>query len=181
MKNLTLFVVSTGIALIAAACGGDDGGGGGGGGGSLANASDAFKAAFRESCDKAHECKDSYDASMHNGDTFESSWGTSADECYNMTLALIEQYFGANYFDEIDASADAGRIAYDEADAQTCLDAASSVSCDAFFEQNGQTATEDPACDTAIQGTVATGGTCTTDFDCMSDADSCTDGTCTAG
>lgn len=175
MKLIAMALITTGIAFLAPACGGDDGGGAG------SSASSGLQAALHASCDKAFECKDSYDAAMNNDNSFESQFGTSTSNCYDMYVALIQQFLGADYFEQVDASVAAGRIVYSPSDENVCLDAEAAVSCDAFFGQNGATADEPPECDSAFEGTVATGGMCTTDFDCMVDGDTCTDNVCTAG
>jgi hypothetical protein len=171
-RQLGLVLISTMFAVFTGACGGDDGGGGGGGGG---KASDAIKDGIRASCAKAFDCMGSYDASM-NGDTaFEDVYGTDEQNCYDMTIALINSFLGADYFDKFDASVEAGRITYNGDDADSCNDAQTSVTCDQFFGQNGQEAPDVPACDTALMGTVATGGACTISDDCASVDDSCDD------
>lgn len=170
MRQYITLLVTTSIALFAPACGGDDGGGAG------STVSSGFMAALQAQCDKAFECKDSYDASMHNDKTFESTYGNSSEDCYNKDIALIYGFAGADFFDKLDASQSAGRIDYSPSDTQVCLDAAASgESCDAFFKQNNATYDAPPECDTAIQGTVATGDACTTDLDCMVDGDKCSD------
>jgi hypothetical protein len=171
LSRVSIVLVS---ALALAACGGDDS--------SLGSASDAFKESIRASCEKAHSCMSSYDPAMHNGDSFASSYGASADECYNMTLALIQAFLGADYFAKLDASVAAGRVSYNAADAQACLDAGNAQTCDQLFEQNGQDFTPPAVCQTAIRGTVATGGTCTIGDDCSAAADDCLDNmTCGPG
>ncbi len=157
------------------ACGGDDGG--------LGSASDAFKASIQASCEKAFACMSSYDAAMNNNTPFAESYGASVSDCVAQTTALINQFLGADYFAKLDASVAAGRVDYNAADAETCLDAGSAQSCDQFFGQNGAMYTPPAACDTAIRGTVATGGTCTIEEDCSVSADSCdeTSMTCMPG
>ena len=166
------------VAALSACGGGDDGGGGGG---SFGKASDALKSGIHAQCDKAFDCKASYDPSMHDGNTFDAQYGTSAQNCYDMTIALLEQFVGADYFDKIDASQSAGRIQYNASDASTCLDEETAMSCDVIFEQNGAVEADVPECDTALVGTVQTGGACTTDLDCATDGDSCDGDVCTAG
>ena len=164
MLKRSIFV-SASFALLAA-CGGDDGG-------STSTPSAAFTASIQATCDKAFECMSSYDAAMHNGTAFADSYGTSADNCVAQTTALINQFLGADYLEKLDASASAGRIDYNASDAAACLAANSAQTCDQFFEQNGATSVEPAVCNTALVGTVATGGTCTIDNDCATAGDDC--------
>lgn len=175
MINRASILASSSLALMLVACGGDDGG--------LGSASDAFKASIQASCEKAFDCMASYDPAMNNNTPFASAYGASVDDCVAQTNALIMQFLGADYFTKLDASVSAGRITYNASDAQTCLDAGSAQTCDQFFGQNGATYTPPAACDNAIKGTVATGGTCTIEDDCAASADSCDETTmmCTAG
>jgi hypothetical protein len=155
----------------------------GGGGGGFSSGSDAMHAAIRASCEKAFDCMSSYDAAMHNNTAFADSYGNSVDDCVTQTEAFITAFLGANYFDELDASIDAGRVTFNSDDAQTCIDAGSAETCDQYFGQNGATADSPPECDTTFVGTVSDGGDCTIDQDCATDGDSCdsTTMTCTAG
>ncbi|MBL8626046.1 MAG: hypothetical protein JNK64_32320 [Myxococcales bacterium] len=172
MRIRTLIVASSSLALLA--CGGGDG---------LDNASDAFKASIQASCEKAFDCMASYDASMNNDTPFAQAYGTSVSDCVSQTTELIMAFLGADYFAKLDASVAAGRVTYDAGDAQACLDASSGQTCDQFFGQNGAVYTPPAVCDTALRGTVATGGTCTIENDCAVSADTCDDTTmtCTAG
>ena len=165
------------LGLSFAACGGDDGGSGG-----PSRASDAIKESIQVQCDRAHECKASYDPAMHDGDTFDSIYGATPDACYDSIITLIDQ-FQPGYFDDLDAAVSGGRVTYNSGDFGTCLGALESASCDAFFEQNGMSITEPPQCDTALMGTVAAGGACTLSDECAGDnlcdiPDGATMGTC---
>jgi hypothetical protein len=156
------------VAFVLGACGGDDGDGG-----SADKASDAFAESIRTTCEKAFECMSSYDAAMHGGSTFDDRYGTSVDACITQYNALAEAFLGANFAAKLDASVAAGRVMYDAGDAGVCLAAARALTCDQFFEQNGQMEVTPPECDTTFVGTVTTGGTCTIDFDCASEDDEC--------
>jgi len=165
------------VGLSMAACGGGSGGSG------PSKPSDALKESIQGQCDRAHECKASYDAAMHDGDTFESLYGASSQACYDNIISLINQ-FQPTYLSDLDAAAAAGRIMYDSDDFGTCLDALTGASCDAFFEQNGMMLPDPPQCDTALVGTVAAGGACTLDDECAGGngcdiPDGATMGTCT--
>lgn len=173
IQRYSFVLVSASFALLAA-CGGDDGG-------STSSPSAAFNASIQASCDKAFECMSSYDAAMHNGDAFADSYGTSVSNCVSQTKAIITAFLGADYFDKVDASASAGRIMFSSADAATCLAASKAQTCDQFFSQNGATYTPPAACDTALVGTVATGGTCTIGDDCATEGDTCDETALTCG
>lgn len=172
MFKRTLVLAASSVALLA--CGGDDG---------IDSASGAFKASIQASCEKAFACMSSYDAAMNNDTPFAQSYGTSVSDCVTRTNAILTQLLGADYLTKLDASVDAGRITFDAADAQACLDAGSAQTCDQFFDQNGATYTPPAACGTALAGTVATGGECTIEDDCALSADTCDDATmtCIAG
>jgi hypothetical protein len=171
IQRYSSILVSASFALLAA-CGGDDGG-------STSTPSAAFETSIEASCQKAFDCMSSYDAAMHNGTAFADSYGASVSACVAQTRAFIDQFLGADYLDKLDASASAGRIDFDSADAQTCLDATTGQTCDQFFDQNGATFTPPAACDTALVGTVATGGACTIDEDCATEGDDCDPATMT--
>lgn len=157
------------LAVLGGAC--DDGG-------APSSLSEAYKEGIRANCEKAHSCKASYDPSMHNNEAFESTYGADANACYNQLITLISTFLGADYFMKLDASQDAGRIEYVPADFEICLDSIGAATCDQFFEQNNAMAPNTPQCQTAIQGTVASGGTCTIDEDCAGAAECNTSNVC---
>ncbi len=70
-------------------------------------------------------------------------------------------------FDDLVAGVDAGRIRYDEGKAGDCLDALGSASCDT----SAQDVRDQPqACRDAFQGTVADGGVCYDNEECISES-----------
>lgn len=172
-KRFSSLLFASSCALTLVACGGDDG---------FSKASEAFKASIQAGCQKAFDCMSSYDPAMHNGTAFADSYGTSVDNCVTQTLAFIDQFL-PGYMAKLDASVAAGRIDFNGADAEACINAGKSQTCDQFFEQNGATYTAPASCNTAMVGTVATGGMCTIEDDCAVDSDNCDDTTmtCTAG
>ena len=150
------------LGLALAACGG-------GGGGSL-SAGEAWTENLEEVCTKAHECRDSFPSGQ--GVTFEQLYGNDVAGCVDS----FEMFLGTAA--QVDASAEAGRIDYDEADAQACLDATDfgSLTCDQFWAGEDQ---DIPECETALVGAVANGGSCTISLDCMDFDALCEGGVCT--
>ena len=69
--------------------------------------------------------------------------------------------------DLIAHAVDAGRVAYDGEAARACLDALEGASCDTTTEG---ARVEPAACAQALAGTVADGGTCFDDLECISDS-----------
>jgi hypothetical protein len=155
-----------------------------GGGGGLGSASDAFHASIQASCEKAFDCMGEYDASMHGGQAFADSYGSSVDNCVQQTNALITAFYGASFYSDLDAAVASGNITYNSDDAQVCLDAGSAESCDAFFGQNGATEDLPPECDTSFVGNVGDGDACTmggSDFECSADGSTCDETSMTCG
>ena len=149
--------------MLVAACGG------GGGGGGL-----SAKAAIDEEldfiCTRAFECKADYPATAPI--PHEQLFGANETACKGL---LSESFDGAG----VQASVDAGRVTYNAADAQVCIDFTEGLSCtDLWGNIFDNTPPNPPECESAFVGNVAPGGTCTTDFDCATDGASCTDGTC---
>ncbi len=68
---------------------------------------------------------------------------------------------------EIRASVDAGRTSYDGDKAAACLDALRGASCDVTDADNRA---DVPACEEIFRGTVADGGECFDDDECLSDS-----------
>jgi len=176
INRLSIVLACGAFAALLGACGG--------GGGGFSSASDAFHESIHSSCQKAFDCMGEYDAAMHNNTAFADSYGSSVDDCVTQTNALITQFYGATFFDDLDAAVDAGNITFNGDDAQTCLDAGSAESCDAFFGQNGATEDLPPECDTAFVGTVADGDACEitgTSFECSADGSTCDSTSMTCG
>ncbi len=147
-----------------AACGGGGGDGGGGGAAAAAFAEDQI----RDFCDKGFECMSSFPQDM--GFEFEDFFGASSAECF--------ANFGPDGTDKADlqASVDAGRVIFDSADASVCANELQTASCDQFWNDDAP-----PECDTALTGTVADGGTCTIDFDCVGEDSFCDEETNVCG
>ena len=149
------------LGLALAACGG--------GGGDSLSAGEAWSENIQQICDKAHDCRDSFPTGQ--GFSFEQLYGNTVDECVDSfeTLGTAAQ---------VDASAEAGRIDYDEADAQACLDESmiDTLTCEMFWAGEGP---DVPECETALVGTVANGGSCTISLDCMDIQAFCEGGVCT--
>lgn len=111
---------------------------------------------------------------MHSNRTFEDFvGGTTADACFNSLRTITLVVNGQDYFTKLDASVTAGRIKYNANDYDTCVDALEAQTCNQFFRQNGETAVDPAACNTASVGQVATGSACTIDDDCATVGDDC--------
>jgi len=154
MIRLTKLVFAFSFVAGVAACGG--------GGGDL-SASEAIHESITRTCEKAFECEAEFDGGGFI--TFEELYGTSVDDCITMFEAASA---------DLEASVEAGRIAYDSADAEACLDGTDFGTCQMFFERTYQTPA---ACDTTFVGTVPEGGECVTSDDCADDNATC-DGVC---
>jgi hypothetical protein len=165
MNRLSSILIPVSFALAVGACGGG-----------ASSPSDALHDSIRSGCQKEFDCMSEYDPAMHNGDAFADSYGSSVDDCVTQTEAFITAFLGANYFDKLDASVDAGRLDFNSDNAAACDDAFAAASCDEIFDQNGATYTQPAVCDTVLVGTVDDGGSCTLDQECSTSGDSC-DGT----
>lgn len=102
----------------------------------------------------------------------------SEDACRSYLGGLLEA-------DDLIRSVEAGRTNYDGEAAGECIDQLRGASCDVTTEDSR---VEPPACDDAFDGTVADGGTCFDDEECVNDncdvpaCDmACCMGTCVAG
>ena len=145
-----------------AACGG--GGGNGGGAGAVAFQEDQIEAF----CAKGFECMSSFPSDM--GFEFEDFFGTSEAECF--------ANLGPDAADKaaLQASIDAGRVIFDSGDANVCADDLDSATCDQFWNDDAA-----PECSTVLTGTVADGGTCTIDVDCVGEDSFCDEETNVCG
>jgi len=139
--------------LMVGACGG------GGGGGPTAEA--AFTQLAGKVCTEAFMCMSTFPGTP---DQFSQSFGASEAACNTLLLAQLD-------VDKVQASIDAGRIMFDGADVQACVDKTDFGTCDQFWGNTSPA--EPPECETALVGTVANGGTCTIDLDCMVAGSSC--------
>lgn len=153
------------VGAIAGACGG-------GGGGGL-SAKGAVDEQLDIICASAFECKADYPADAP----------IPHDQLFGANEAACKTSLGANLSGaDVQVSVDAGRITYDAGDAQACIDFIDGLSCTDFWGSLFKDTPPQPAvCDTAFVGTVADGGTCTTDLDCSASGSSCNSGTCGPG
>lgn len=127
---------------------------GGGKGGGVGSARGAAQATLEQTCEMAFACEAEF---PDGGSSFEQLFGTSEAAC----VAQLEEVFSPA---EVQASVGAGRIIYDAADAQVCLDAREAMTCGQFWGTDPFQLP--PECETAFVGTVPNGGTCTLDLDC---------------
>jgi hypothetical protein len=114
-------------------------------------------------CGKAFECEGTFPGTPTE---FTDQFGADEAACITMYTGLI-----ADQVSLYEASVDAGRIAFDNADGQACLAAQAALACDAYWD-----APSAPECDTTFIGQVADGDACTIPDDCASDVSGC-DGT----
>jgi hypothetical protein len=174
------FVSLTACAVDTPSDGGGTGGGGtgggggngtgggsgtGGGGGGALTVPSYLTALGMKDCDDAFACKATFPTD--GGATFDQVFGASASACY----ADAAMYFNAA---AVQASIAAGRITFDGAAAATCIAGIPAPVCATYWTQGSD---YPAACDTALVGKIADGGTCTIDFDCTSLASICDDTT----
>jgi hypothetical protein len=124
---------------------------------------EAFEESVRITCEKAHECRDSFPGQPAD---FEAEFGTTVDACIAMLSTDTQQA-------EYEASVAAGRIVFDPQDAAVCLASFEDITCTELW--NG--ADFAPECETTFVGQVPDGQACTIDDDCANDTSSC-DVTC---
>lgn len=139
------------LLVLLVACGGGKGGGAG-------SAGSAAQASIEQTCEQAFECEAEF---PDGGTPFEQLFGASVTEC----IANFSELFDPA---EVQASVDAGRIIYDAADAQVCLDAREAITCAQFW--GTEMFDPPPECDTSFVGTVQPGGSCTIEADCAGGA-----------
>jgi hypothetical protein len=106
-------------------------------------------------CDEAFACKASFPTDA--GVTFDEAFGASAMACYADSDASFD-------IPTIIAQIQAGTIVWNPSDADTCLAGITFGTCDEFWQQGGN---EPAACGTALVGTVADGGACVSDWECV--------------
>lgn len=136
---------------------------------------DQFQAdAVTIACEKAFECCDAAELPIEF-----AALGASPTTIAECEEVLRRRYTGQG----IEGSVEAGRVAYDEASARTCLDEIRAMTCD---EQRGgvaDIASVSGACGSALMPLVAAGGICTHDYECATgwcDTGGIGDGTCEA-
>jgi hypothetical protein len=144
------------IGAFAAACGGGD-----------LSAKGAIEENAQAVCAGAFRCMSSYPAGFPI--PFEGLFGTSASACttmFNRDAAAVQ------------AAVDAGRIEYNSADAEACIEFGEGLSCTDFWGNLFDEMPPSPAaCDTAFIGKVAIGGMCTISLECAGADSTCDDAT----
>lgn len=150
----TALVLALALALTATACTGDDDGG------ADYVAIDDIEAAY----------KDAYCTYLARCGLF-----PDAATCVRASLAVV-----ATIDPNVIAAVHAGRIIYNGNNVRTCFDAVASDSCDQT-DENGRIRV--PACGAYFHGTVAGGGECVLDQECISQncSGSIVDATCSRG
>ena len=116
-------------------------------------------------CGTAFECQASFATNL--GVTHTEVFGANVAACRAQLITGTQ----------IEASVDAGRVTFNESAASTCISKLAALDCAGFWAAltNNTFPTE---CDMATDGTVATGGVCTINLDCVSA--SCNGETCNA-
>jgi hypothetical protein len=155
MKRLALLVALTGCD----------------GGGADLSAGDAIARRTALTCEQGHVCRETYPE--EGGFEFEDFFQTSVDECVAFFTGFVDP-------ERVQDSVDEGRILYDSSEASACLDALETVDCARFWEIF-QGIARPSECDRAFIGTVADGGTCSTDLDCLGPDSTCDSQTSTCG
>ncbi len=159
---------------------GADGGGGGQDAGEPASTPDAAAPAAIDAptfldgyvggfCTEAFSCKASFPATSQTG-SFSDNFGTSVSQCTTGSEAAL----GASH---VPGDISNGKIAYDGVAAAACLAGIDYGTCTNFWATGG---TYPAACGQAVVGSVATGGTCNSAFECAKLTDGCPDHTCVA-
>jgi hypothetical protein len=105
-------------------------------------------------CDEAYKCESSYPGTQSQ---FETDWGTSQTNCYD----VLDAYYAVT---AVQAEVDAGKSVFDASSAAQCLAGITYGSCSTFW-QNG--AVFPTVCDNVFTGTVPKGGACVVDEDCQ--------------
>ena len=160
MKASKTFLV-VGVISSLAACGGGDGG---------LSPTEAFESMAQTLCERAFECEATSPEPLEYA---------NVDACVtDFTADLGEDQA------EMEASIEAGRISWNEADAAYCLgqvkDALNGLSCDVFWDEalNALSFDDDPRCENLGEGLVADGDACTIDDDCAAEGSACIDLVC---
>lgn len=155
MRTLSSVLAVLALSSLAACGGSDD-----------LSATAALNGLISTQCDKAFECKATYTPPASDPmATFEGDFGA--------TVAACEMKFAIDKMDltELEASISAGRVKYNAADAQKCVDGFAAMTCGQFW--GTEMFTPPAACETAIVGTVADGGACTIPDDCVGATSDC--------
>ncbi|MDQ3340467.1 MAG: hypothetical protein M4D80_35360 [Myxococcota bacterium] len=135
---------------------GDGSGGGSGSGGTMALTATGFLTKIAtQFCDESFRCKATY---PQGATVFAQNFGATTAECYAGAIAFYTPQ-------SVEQSITAGRVIFNPGTAKTCLDGiVYQQNCSIYWQS--QQPTFPSACNTALLGTVANGGTCTNDFDC---------------
>jgi hypothetical protein len=147
--------------------GGGSGGGSNGSGGSMALTATGFLTRIAtQFCDESFRCKANYP----DGPTvFAQNFGATTAECYAVAIAFYAPL-------AVEQSITAGRVIFNPGTAKACLDGiVYQQNCSIYWQS--QQPTFPSSCNTALLGTVASGGTCTNDFDCSGATALCDDAT----
>ena len=107
-------------------------------------------------CGEAFTCMSSYPTTT--GSTFADEFGASTQDCLSIAL-------GYDMPSTVESEITAGKIQYDGSAAASCIAGITFGACSDFWTNGPDLPT---ACDTALVGTVADGGSCVVDFDCSS-------------
>ena len=153
MRFKMTLALAAALAMSAAACGGDDDSLSAGG------FATGLASGF---CGKAFECMSTFPGTAAD---FSAAFGADETACKAMFVS------GAM----LQAAVDAGRVTFNAADGSSCLSAINGFTCPQFWDPNTPFPT---TCNTALVGTVATGGACTLNAECVSA--SCNGTTCNA-
>lgn len=154
--NSVTLALTAALAMSAAACGGDDDGDSLTPGGFVTALSGSI-------CGKAFECMSTFPGTPAD---FSASFGASEAAC-PAALGFVTPA-------TVQASFDAGHIMFTASLASQCIAGIDAFTCEQFWN-----ATALPTqCDTALVGTVANGGACTFNGECVSG--SCDGTMCTA-
>ena len=118
-------------------------------------------------CTAVFACKATYPTNATT--SFADAYGASVTDC----TSGYESYLGTSH---VDGDVANGKIQFDPAAAAACLDGTTTPACTTFWQAG---LTYPTACDTALAGTVASGGTCNSAYECASAQDVCPNRVCT--
>ena len=118
-------------------------------------------------CDEAFRCKATY---PEGATAFATDFGATTSECYTGAIAFYTPQL-------VEQSITAGRLTYNASSAKLCLSGIVYEPDCAVYWQVDQPKTFPSSCNTALLGTVADGGACTTDFDCANAGSLCDEAT----
>ena len=149
MKTRLGRCVATAMLVALAGCGSSSSGGGG----TVAREDLAAEMA-KATCHHLYKCCDA-DERMAD-----PTWGTTEAECVTMQTPTVTTSLAT-----LLAGVDAGKITFHGDRARKCLDNTAALTCDWGLFFNAKYV---PDCLHVFDGTVATGGTCTMDEECMS-------------